>query len=75
MDETRGNYPPWSWLDREGWTSPVLVDDAFGSVMGAFGGRGFPYWVFFDGDGNVVARAEGELGVDTVSQLLELAAG
>lgn len=74
IDELRPNYPPWSWLAREGWTSPVLVDDAFGSVMRGFGGSSFPYWVFFDGDGNVVARAEGAQGVDNVAALLELAA-
>ena len=74
IDELRPNYPPWSWLDREGWTSPVLVDDATGSVMRGFGGSAFPYWVFFDSDGNVVARAEGAQGVDTVAALLELAA-
>lgn len=75
IDPSRGNYPPWSWLEREGWTAPVLVDDNTGAVMRAFGGTAFPYWVFFDGAGNVVARAEGRLGADTVAQLLEMAAG
>jgi hypothetical protein len=53
----------------------VVVDDAQGTVFLSFGGRGFPYWVFFNGDGNVVARTEGEVGVDTLQQLLQLAAG
>lgn len=74
ISAARDNYPPWSWLDREGWTSPVLVDDEDGTVMLGFGGTGFPYWVFINADGEVVARASGEIGVDNMRQLMELAA-
>ncbi len=74
INSTRNNYPPWSWLDREGWTTPVIVDDAAGSVMRAFGGTEFPYWVFVDDEGTVVARASGEIGTDVLSQFLQLAA-
>lgn len=74
ISSTRGNYPPWSWLNREGWTTPVLVDDAAGSVMRAFGGTEFPYWVFVDDEGTVVARASGEIGTDVLTQFLQLAA-
>ncbi|MDH3731187.1 MAG: TlpA family protein disulfide reductase [Acidimicrobiia bacterium] len=75
IDETRPNYPPWSWLDREGWTTPVLVDDAAGSVMRAFGGTEFPFWVFVNDAGEVVARVSGEIGAEALAGFLELAAG
>ncbi|GBE25384.1 thiol-disulfide oxidoreductase [bacterium BMS3Bbin02] len=63
LDQTRGNYPPSKWLEREGWTSPIIVDDAESGAYRAFGGTAFPYWVFLDADGNVVQRRLG--GVDT----------
>ena len=75
MDRAAPNFPPSSWLEREEWSVPVLADDEAQTVHGAFGNGGFPYWVFVDADGNVVARTEGELAIDTLSQLLTLAAG
>ena len=68
------NYPPWTWLEREGWTQPVLADDAAQSIMRAFGGTSFPFWVFFDDDGNVVARVSGRIGADTLDTFLDFAA-
>jgi len=74
INPNAANYPPWTWLNREGWTQPILVDDAAQSIMQAYGGTAFPYWVFFDDDGNVVARVAGRIGPDAVDGLLELAA-
>lgn len=74
INPNQANYPPWAWLEREGWTQPVLADDAGQSIMRAFGGSSFPYWVFFDDDGTVVARVAGRIGVDTLDGLLSLAA-
>jgi thiol-disulfide isomerase/thioredoxin len=59
-DPLQANYPPDAWLEREGWTAPVLLDDQFGSAANAYGLVSFPYWVFVDADGNVVARFTGE---------------
>ena len=67
----RGNYPPSSWLESEGWTVPVLLDDTAGSVMVAFGGNAFPYWVFVDGDGNVAGRVAGGMDTDTIAAIME----
>jgi thiol-disulfide isomerase/thioredoxin len=67
----RDNYPPWTWLKREGWTPPVLADDDAAHVMTAFGGDATPFWVFVDADGNVVARIAGEIDVASLQSVLE----
>jgi len=70
VDDRRENYPPDAWLEREGWTAPVLVDDADSSVATAFGLDGTPFWVFVDAEGRVVLRASGEIGVSALEQVL-----
>ena len=60
IDPSRPNYPPDAWLQREGWTVPVLVDPS-NTVAGAYGLPGYPFWVFVDADGKVVGRAVGEI--------------
>lgn len=59
ISRTRDNYPPSAWFEREGWDAPVIVDDAGSSVGLAFGLPAYPFWVFTDGDGNVLARVTG----------------
>lgn len=61
MNSSRENYPSEEWLDREGWTPPVLRDDAASSAMSSYGSGGTPYWVFVDAEGTVVRRVGGEL--------------
>ncbi len=73
--EARGNYPPQRWLDDEGWTAPVLVDDADQTVANAFGLTSFPYFVAVDPQGEVVARASGELTNEQFDALVEAAQG
>ena len=58
------NYPPQDWLNREGWSAPVLADDEASSVANAYGLSAFPYFVAVDADGKVVQRASGELSTD-----------
>jgi thiol-disulfide isomerase/thioredoxin len=56
------NYPPSTWLQREGvGRVPTIADDAKGTAFTAFGGESFPYFVFVDKDGKVVARRAGEV--------------
>ena len=69
------NYPPESWLDDEGWTAPVLADDADQTAAKAYGLSAFPYLVAIDGSGKVVARLTGEFPVTTFDQLARQAAG
>jgi cytochrome c biogenesis protein CcmG/thiol:disulfide interchange protein DsbE len=70
MDSTRDNFPSSEWLDREGWTAPVVVDDADDTVYRAYGLGGFPFWVFVNSDGTVAARAAGRLGIDQLEQFM-----
>ena len=71
----RPNYPPSRWLDRIGWTGPVLADDAGGAAATAYGLNGYPYFVAVDRAGNVVARTSGEIGAAELDRLARLATG
>jgi thiol-disulfide isomerase/thioredoxin len=70
IDPSRPNYPPDAWLAREGWTVPVIADPT-NSVAGAYGLPAFPYWVFVGPDGNVRARAVGELTTDNLKTVID----
>jgi thiol-disulfide isomerase/thioredoxin len=74
LDPAAPNWPPQDWLAREGYTGPVLVDDADGTVASAYGMSGTPFWVALD-DGQVAARAAGLQGPATFDQLAQLVAG
>ncbi len=69
IDAARGNFPPSAWLDREGWTAPVLSDDAASDGLAALGVSSFPGFVFVNSDGTVAARATGELEPDQVATI------
>lgn len=63
---TADNYPADKWLQELGWTGRVLRDSnegdgAAGRAGMAYGGSGWPYFVVIGVDGNVLARASGEL--------------
>lgn len=70
---TRTNFPPAAWLDTEGWTGGVLMDDSDASTLRAYGLGSFPAWAAVRADGTIAARATGELSPDQVSQLAALA--
>lgn len=74
VDRGRGNFPVSSWLEEEGFTPTVVRDDAASSALVAYGNGGFPYVVYVDADGNLLARSSGELGADTIANLWELTA-
>lgn len=67
----RPNFPPQAWLDREGWNGEVLLDDASSSAAQSYGLSSYPYLVFLDGEGRVVARASGALPAADISALAE----
>lgn len=76
LDANRDNWPPDAWLEEEGWTGPVLVDDVEATVAEAFGQPGTPYFVAIDAEGRIVVRVSGRLPQAMVANLLEdLAAG
>ncbi|MDP2293559.1 MAG: TlpA disulfide reductase family protein, partial [Actinomycetota bacterium] len=70
------NYPAEQWLQELGWTGRVLEDapqgtsGAAGSAGVAYGATGWPYFVVIGVDGNVLARASGELSVADMEELL-----
>ncbi len=70
IDEGRSNYPPDAWLEREGWTPPVLVDTN-DSVLRAFGLTSFPTWVFINADGTVALRIGGAIGQSQLTVLFK----
>jgi thiol-disulfide isomerase/thioredoxin len=69
-NSSRSNYPASAWLDNEGWTAPVIVDDQDNSVLHAYGSGGFPYWVFLNADGTVAVRTAGQLTIPQLEELL-----
>lgn len=74
VNKTRGNYPVSTWLDDEGWTPPVILDDAQSSIMTAFGGTGTPFWVFVDSTGTVVRRVSGSTETAALDVFLDVLA-
>jgi len=75
IDPNQPNYPPDAWLEREGWTPPVLVDDRENTAARAFGVSVFPFFVFVDADGTVTARATGELTIEQLEGYLATTGG
>jgi cytochrome c biogenesis protein CcmG/thiol:disulfide interchange protein DsbE len=69
IDPNRPNYPPDAWLEREGWTAPVIVDET-GSVSDAYGLSAYPYWVFVNADGTVAGRLTGELTTEQLDTIV-----
>ena len=69
IDPNRPNYPPKDWLDKEGWTVPVIVDPT-NSVAAAYGLSAYPFWVFLDGQGKVAMRTSGEMTINDLTAIL-----
>lgn len=70
IDPARPNFPPSTWLEREGWSVPTLVDDGSSTGLAALGVSNFPGFVFLDGEGRVVQRYTGEMPVEAFDQLV-----
>ena len=68
IDPARPNYPPSTWLEREGWTAPTMVDDATSGALRALGMSSFPGFIFVDADGRVVQRSSGQLPAEAFDQ-------
>ena len=72
-DHLRPNWPPQEWLEEEGWTLPVIMDDEEGSVVTAYGMRGTPFYVVLDGENRNVGRFSGEVGVPGLEAMARIA--
>jgi len=73
--ETRPNFPPSAWLEREGWDRPTMADSADGTAAQAFGLSAFPFFVGLNSDNQVVIRGSGELSSDQWEALLAAVRG
>jgi thiol-disulfide isomerase/thioredoxin len=70
-----GNYPPQVWLDRIKLQAKIMRDDANSQALIAYGGGGFPYAVYLDGNNKVIGRSAGELGKDGIAAMWDQVAG
>lgn len=70
IDAVRPNYPPSTWLEREGWRQPTLIDDVDSSALQALGINTFPGFVVVDRQGVVVERLTGEIAADRFTAIL-----
>lgn len=63
------NFPPAAWLEREGWPGEIMLDDETFTAARAYGLDGYPFAVYLDADGEVVARTSGETPADAIQDL------
>ena len=70
IDSGRDNYPPEAWLEREGWSSPVVVDTN-NAIANAYGLGGFPFWVFVSSDGTTALRVGGRISGEELTLILQ----
>lgn len=71
INEIRPNYPPDAWLEREGWTQRVVVDDPANRIATGFGLNAFPFYVLLDGEGRVLQRLAGAQSPEFVGLMLD----
>ncbi len=69
------NYPPSAWLEKNQWPAPILADSTNQDAATAFGLASYPYFVWTDSEGKVVARASGELTTDQLEAVVQQLAG
>lgn len=65
------NFPPVAWLRRARWKGDVLLDDDTTDAALSYGLSSYPFLVFLDSKGNVVARTVGELPAKEVVALAD----
>jgi hypothetical protein len=65
------NYPPSAWLAREHWPFDVMVDSKQSTAATAYGLPAYPFFVFLDADGKVLARATGEIDPSALTDILD----
>ncbi|HEX4867906.1 MAG TPA: TlpA disulfide reductase family protein [Acidimicrobiales bacterium] len=65
------NYPPVAWLERERWSGDIVLDDERSTAARAYGLTAYPYLVWLDADGTVVARTSGEVPREALLQQID----
>ncbi len=71
INRSRPNWPPGDWLEREGWTSPTIMDKNNRASI-AYGLSAFPYWVALNSEGKVVFRIAAGIGIEGLLSLHQL---
>jgi cytochrome c biogenesis protein CcmG/thiol:disulfide interchange protein DsbE len=66
----RDNYPPSTWLRRQKWDAPVLLDTKSGTASDAYG-LSFPFMVWLDANNVVQLRTAGEVPEAELRVLLQ----
>ena len=74
-DAKAPNFPPAAWLDKEGWSGEVLLDDEGFKAANSFGLKGYPFLVTLDAEGRVVSRTSGEVPEEGIIDMIESAKG
>lgn len=72
-DRLRPNWPPQDWLEEEGWTVPVIMDDEITTVAVSYGMSSTPMFLVLDGNNTNLGRVTGELPTDSLNQLVQVA--
>jgi thiol-disulfide isomerase/thioredoxin len=67
MDPSRGN-PLEPYLESSQFVFPVVVDNDT-KIAAQFGVNAFPFWMVTNGDGTVLFRSAGALGMEAIEQL------
>lgn len=60
---SRDFYPPSKWLDDKGWEWATMADSELSDAATAFGLTALPGIMILDGEGKVLGRASGEMGL------------
>ncbi|MGH8915588.1 MAG: TlpA family protein disulfide reductase [Acidimicrobiia bacterium] len=72
-DPNAVNWPPQEWLEEEGWTPPVIMDDEISTIAASFGMSGTPFYVVLDGENKNLGRVSGEIGTEGLDTLVAIA--
>lgn len=70
VTSSRPNYPPSKWIEREGFTPPVLLDNADSSAAAAWALPGYPYFVALNSDGSLARRGNGEIPISEIADVV-----
>ncbi len=57
------NYPPSQWVVDKAWPWAVMADSEAQDAAVAYGVSGYPGLILLDGEGKVLARRSGEVGI------------
>lgn len=72
-DRSQVNFPPQTWLERENWDAPTLMDNAQREVQSVYAANATPYFMVLDGENRNMGRTSGRLGASGLDALVAIA--